>query len=149
MAKSIIKEMIIVLLLSLAIILVLGIAFYEYIPIAKTVPNEVNYTTPGEAKEELMNSETANEEEVILTYSINSSDLSNYKRTQKYKPGKANPFSSYQVNDGTNGNNNNSTAGNKPGNSNGESANNNGNNTGNTNNSSTEEGYLHNPKPGK
>ena len=134
MAKSIIKEIIIILLLSLAIMLVLGIAFYEYIPIAKIVPNEVNYTTPGEVKEELMNGETANEEEVILTYSINSSDLNNYKKTQKYKPGKANPFSSYQVNDGANGNNNNTVEGNKPENS---------------NNSTTEEGYLHKPKPGK
>ena len=134
MAKSIIKEMIIVLLLSLAIILVLGIAFYEYIPIAKTVPNEVNYTTPGEAKEELISSEETNEEEVILTYSINSTDLNNYKKTQKYKPGKANPFSSYQVNDGENGNDNNSTVENKPENS---------------NNPTTEEGYLHKPKPGK
>ena len=132
MAKSIIKEMIIVLLLSLAIILVLGITFYEYIPISKTIPNDVNYKTPGEAKEELMSGEAENEDKIILTYSINSSDLSNYKRTQKYKPGKANPFSSYQENEKTNTNN--PTTENKPG---------------NVNNENKEEGYLHNPRPGK
>lgn len=41
MAKSVIKEIIIVLLLCLAIILVLGILLYEYVPITKTIPNEV------------------------------------------------------------------------------------------------------------
>ena len=35
MAKSIIKELIIVLLLCLAIILVLGILLYEYVPVSK------------------------------------------------------------------------------------------------------------------
>ena len=52
MAKSIIKELIIVLLLCLAIILVLGILLYEYVPVSKTIPNEVSYTTPEEVKEE-------------------------------------------------------------------------------------------------
>ena len=51
MAKSIIKELIIVLLLCLAIILVLGILLYEYVPVSKTIPNEVSYTTPEEVKE--------------------------------------------------------------------------------------------------
>ena len=46
MAKSIIKEIIIALLLCVAIILVLGILLYEYVPITKTITNEVSYTTP-------------------------------------------------------------------------------------------------------
>ena len=46
MTKSILKEIIIVLLLCLAIILVLGILLYDYVPISKTVPNQVAYTTP-------------------------------------------------------------------------------------------------------
>ena len=46
MAKSIIKEIIIILLLSLAIILVLGILLYEYVPTNKTIPNSSSYTTP-------------------------------------------------------------------------------------------------------
>ena len=44
MVKSIIKEIIIVLLLLIAIILALGVLFYEYIPSNKTVPSVANFT---------------------------------------------------------------------------------------------------------
>lgn len=97
MAKSIIKELIIVLLLCLAIILVLGILLYDYVPAATTLPNPVAYTTPEDIKEELLTSGQIEESEIIMTYEINSDDLNNYKRIQDYKPGKANPFSSYQT----------------------------------------------------
>lgn len=82
MAKSIIKELIIVLLLCLAIILVLGILLYEYVPVSKTIPNEVSYTTPEEVKEELLTSSDVDENQIVMTYEIDSTDLNNYK---KYK----------------------------------------------------------------
>ena len=41
MVKSVLEEIIIALLLCLVIILVLGIVLYEYVPIAKTIPNSV------------------------------------------------------------------------------------------------------------
>ena len=94
MAKSIIKELIIVLLLCLAIILVLGILLYEYVPVSKTIPNEVSYTTPEEVKEELLTSSDVDENQIVMTYEI---DSTNYKKIQNYKPGKANPFSSYET----------------------------------------------------
>lgn len=97
MAKSIIKELIIVLLLCLAIILVLGILLYEYVPITKTIPNEVSYTTPENVKQELLSSSDVDDSQIIMTYEINSDDLSNYRRVQDYVPGKANPFSSYET----------------------------------------------------
>lgn len=97
MAKSIIKELTIVLLLCLAIILVLGILLYEYVPMSKTIPNQVAYTTPEDVKAELQASDQVDESEIVMTYEINSDDLNNYKRIQDYKPGKANPFSSYQT----------------------------------------------------
>lgn len=97
MAKSIIKELIIVLLLCLAIILVLGILLYEYVPVSKTIPNEVSYTTPEEVKEELLTSSDIDENQIVMTYEIDSTDLNNYKKIQNYKPGKANPFSSYET----------------------------------------------------
>lgn len=97
MAKSVIKEILIVLLLCLAIILILGILFYEYVPITKTIPNEVAYTTPENVKQELLSSSDVDESQIIMTYEINSEDLSNYRRVQNYKPGKANPFSSYET----------------------------------------------------
>ena len=64
MAKSIIKEIIIILLICLAIILVLGILLYEYVPISKTIPNEVAYTTPSDVKEELLSSSDVDDDQI-------------------------------------------------------------------------------------
>lgn len=97
MTKSILKELIIVLLLCLAIILVLGILLYEYVPITKTIPNQVAYTTPEDVKQELLALDEIDESQVVMTYEVNSEDLNNYRRIQDYKPGKANPFSSYET----------------------------------------------------
>ena len=95
MAKNIIKEIIIILLLCLAIILILGILLYEYAPMSKTIPNPVSYTTPGEVQQELATSSDVDESQIIMTYEVDSSDLRNYERINDYQPGKANPFSSY------------------------------------------------------
>lgn len=81
----------------LAIILVLGILLYDYVPISKTVPNQVAYTTPEDVKQELIQSGSLDESEVIMTYEVNNDDLNNYRRVKDYKPGKANPFSSYET----------------------------------------------------
>lgn len=98
MAKNVIKELIIILLLCLAIILLLGILMYEYVPISKTIPNPVSYSAPEEVQKEL--SDTS--EDVLLSFNnngsneeIDSSDLNNYEKINNYQPGKANPFSSY------------------------------------------------------
>ena len=97
MAKSIIKELIIVLLLCLAIILILAILLYEYVPISKTIPNQVAYTTPEDVKQELLAAGDVDESQIIMTYEVNSEDLNNYARINDYNPGKANPFSSYET----------------------------------------------------
>ncbi len=138
MAKKVIKELIISLLLCLAIILLLGILLYEYIPMAKTVPNPVSYNTPDNVKQELANSENVDEEQIIMTYEVDSNDLNNYKRIQDYKPGKANPFSSFETT-GTNTTTGNS--GNGTSSSNANSTNNSGtSNSGAQNNGATNEG---------
>ncbi len=97
MAKKIIKEIIIMLLLCLAIILILGVLLYEYVPSNKIIPEEVSYTTPTAVQEELSKSEDVESDEVILTYSVDSTDLDNYERINTYVPGKPNPFSSYET----------------------------------------------------
>ena len=100
MAKSVFKELIIVLLLCLAIILVLGILFYEYIPISKEIPEKVNYSTSDAIEEQKteIRGLTADEEYYSgETDSIDSDDLNNYRRTQDYVPGKANPFAAYET----------------------------------------------------
>ena len=137
MAKKVIKEMIIILLLCLAIILVLGLILYEYVPTSKIIPEEVSYTTPSEIKEEINTGENVEDEQVILTYSVDSTDLRNYERINTYVPGKTNPFSSYD----TSSNQGNNTTAN--GSQNSGNGNSNNTNSGNTNsNGSTGGTYL-------
>lgn len=97
MAKNIIKEIIIVLLLILAILLILGVVLYEYVPSNKQLPEEISYKTPQNVKEKLVSIEGVDEDQVILTYELNQTDLYNYQRINEYKPGKTNPFSSYET----------------------------------------------------
>lgn len=96
MAKSVVKEIIIMLLLCLAIIIVLGLLLYDYVPMSKVVPEPVSYTTPEEVQQELKQAGSIDDSQVIMTYEVDSTDLNNYKNIKNYKPGKANPFSSYQ-----------------------------------------------------
>lgn len=91
MAKSIIKEIIIMLLLCIAILLILGILFYDFIPANKVIPTQEAYSTPENVKEEI-------EEEITvlnkteISYEITDANLETYKQSSSYKPGKSNPF---------------------------------------------------------
>lgn len=113
MAKNVIKEIIIVLLLLLAIILVLGVILYDYVPTNKRVPEKVSYTTPQNVKEELQASQDVDKDKVILTYTLDQNDLYNYQITNDYRPGKTNPFSSYKTDkaDSSNGESSSSSGG--------------------------------------
>lgn len=92
MAKNIVKEIIIILLLTLAIILILGVLLYEYVPANKIIPEAVSYNTPENVREELASAESIEEQQMIMTYEITASDLKNYQRVNDYKAGKKNPF---------------------------------------------------------
>lgn len=94
MKKDILKEIIIILLLTLVIILILGILLYEYVPANKIIPEKVSYTTSEDVKKELETDTSVDDTEVIITYQIDSTDLTNYRKIQEYVPGKKNPFSS-------------------------------------------------------
>ncbi len=94
MTKSIFKEIIIILLLILAIILVLGILLYEYVPSNKIIPEHISYSTPDSVKTEIETGANFENDEVVLKYSIDSADLQNYKRVNEYIAGKNNPFAS-------------------------------------------------------
>lgn len=102
--KNIIKEIIIVFLLILAIILILGILLYEYVPNNKIIPQQVSYTTPENVKEELSTSENVDDSQVIMTYEVTATDLTNYKKTKDYVSGKKNPFESINSQNTTTGN---------------------------------------------
>lgn len=120
MTKKVIKEISIILLLCLAIILVLGVLLYEYVPSNKIIPEEISYTTPEEVKEEISKGENVEDEQVILTYSIDATTLNNYERINTYVPGKPNPFSSYETS--TSAEEENAQSGSTSGNNNGTSS---------------------------
>jgi len=116
MLKSIIKELILVLLLLVAILLLLGIFLYDYIPTNKVVPKIEQYQVPNAIKQEL--EETINEleeETTQIVYEIDGTDLKNYEKSKDYQKGKVNPFAQEATNtenttsNGTNINNTTST----------------------------------------
>lgn len=98
MIKTIAKETFIMILLCAAVTLILAIAFYDYIPTNKTVPQTVKYAMPeelSEIKSELESSVENKTDKVVLSLKIDDEDLAGYKRTKVYNPGKANPFEAY------------------------------------------------------
>lgn len=96
MAKNVVKEIIIILLLALVIILVLGVILYEYVPANKIIPEKISYTTPEQVKTELEENVNEDNEELYIDYHIDSTQLNNYQKIQEYVPGKKNPFSSLE-----------------------------------------------------
>lgn len=119
MSKNIIKEIIMVLLLALAIILVLGVLLYEYVPANKIIPEKVSYTTPEEVKTELETNVDEKDDELYVDYHIDSTQIKNYQKIQEYVPGRKNPFGSLETeetstttNDGNQNNSNTSNTGN-------------------------------------
>ena len=111
MFKSIIKEIVIILLLIVAIMLSIGIIFYNYRPSIKKIPTAVSaYTLPDEMEEELKETiKQAETQNIIKTYRVDSSDLKGYEKTNDYGKGRINPFeaiasSEENTEDGTNTN---------------------------------------------
>lgn len=95
MAKDVFKEIIIILLIIIALMLVIGLILYNYVPFTKKIPDQISYTTSSNVKEALQAAGAVDEDKVILTYELDQVDLNNYQRINEYKPGKSNPFSSY------------------------------------------------------
>lgn len=107
--KSIIKEIFIILLLCIAIALIFGVVFYDYIPNNKVVPSTVEaYKTSNTIKDEI-NMELVGNFQIddTMPYEITDSDLTIRKQDKSYEPGKANPFatsSESAIGNTTNGN---------------------------------------------
>ena len=92
MAKVIIRETIIALLVCLAVLLILSVVMYNYIPANKVIPEAVQYAPSKEVQTQLNAAVEDNSEEILMTYEITAQDLDNYERTNEYNPGKVNPF---------------------------------------------------------
>ena len=93
MAK-IIKEIIIMLLVCLAGMLLFAVILYEYIPNRKVVPEVTLYSAPETIKEMMADDIDKRNEQIIKTFQVTSSDLTNYKITNDYVAGKSDPFAS-------------------------------------------------------
>jgi len=100
MAKSVFKEIIIMLLLGIAIVLIFGVLFYEYIPSNKMIPSKIAYTTPENVVLEI--AEEVNEAGFVnITYQLDQSEIDMSKRVGDYKSGKQNPFEAFIPEDTT------------------------------------------------
>jgi len=101
--KVIFKQIIITLLVCVAIVLVLALIFYQFIPSNKIIPTKVQaYSMPDDIKEEIQENKT---EELVgqnQTYEITDADLDLYKANKSYNPGKSDPFAASAVETTTN-----------------------------------------------
>ena len=128
MSKNVLREIIILLLLTLAIILLLGVLLYEYVPMNKVIPETVTYTATDETRKAIEEQSAHDDGTVVLSYEVTSTDLKNYKKVNDYKAGRKNPFSTVNTgstsstgtnngNTGTAGNNSSTTNSNNENNS--------------------------------
>lgn len=135
--KSVIKEILIIVLLCCAVCLILGVVFYDYIPTNKVIPSQVQaYQTSNTIKDEISQG-VSNYEAGNYIFEITDSDLSLYRQSDSYDPGKANPFASSALSENTTTNT--VAEGTNTGNttSNGNTSNNSSSGTSNQNNNSS------------
>lgn len=156
---NIFKNIILILILSAAIIMMIGIVFYDYIPNGVEVkdPNEYiadetttkTLATIKEEKTELFgitsNGDNGNIETVIHAYSLDAGDLSVYKQSNSYVSGKADPFDDIPGNS----NSGNTTAPNNSSSNNSVANNSNGNNSSNNTVKQDNDGTIFNSTSSK
>ena len=143
MAKNVIKEIIIVLLLALAIILILGVLLYRYTSYNKVLPEEVSYTIPENIKQELATSTDPEAEQPILTYEVTASDLKTYQRTKEYVQGRRDPFASVEDTTTQNATSGNTATGSQTtGNTNSSSSSSTNSSSSNLNSNTEDEGFF-------
>lgn len=107
---KVIKEIMIMLLVCLVGMLLFAVAFYEFIPSRKVVPDVTQYSASEKVQELLADNIDKTNDQVVLTYKVTSSDLNNYKVTKDYVPGKANPFAEVSKDPETNATTNNTNS---------------------------------------
>ena len=98
MAKgTIAKQVLLTFVTVIAVGLVLAVVLYQYIPTNKIIPTKVKaYKTSQEVATEIAETQQSD----ALTkqeknYEITDADLSLYRSTQSYNPGKPDPFDDY------------------------------------------------------
>lgn len=94
MVKSIIKEVFIIILLVIAILLILGIIFYDDRPSARKIPTAVaEYELAADIQNEMQETiDAAEAQNIIQTYRVTKKDLDVDRKAGEYDRGKVNPF---------------------------------------------------------
>lgn len=166
--EDLIKNIILLIILSCLIILMVGIVFYEYIPTRVKVSNPSKYeaeevTTSTLAsikteKENLFGNDDSDgtQSTIIHSYTLDEGDLKVYQQSSTYDPGRVDPFEDIEgtatgngdtgnsnTNNNSNSNNNNDNS-NSNNNSNTNTSNNNSNTSNNTSNNSNVSNELMN-----
>lgn len=100
MAKSVFKQVVIILLTIVVAVLILAVVFYQYLPNNKVVPARVSaYATPENISSEISDGVAEEYQSSQQTYEITDSDLAVYKSKKSYNPGKSDPFDEYNGTD--------------------------------------------------
>ena len=98
MGKIIAREIAITLLFCITVALVLGVILYDYSPNNKVVPRRVEaYVAPDNIKQEIESTDNPEDQQVVISYEIDDTDLSVYEKSKIVDPGKSNPFADYTV----------------------------------------------------
>ena len=93
--KNIVKETIIILLVILLSMLIFAVVLYDFVPNKIQSKETATYSATDEVKTLLQDSVAQESENIILTYEVTSTDLTNYEKAKEYVPGKQNPFEVY------------------------------------------------------
>lgn len=93
--KNIVKETIIILLVILLSMLIFAVVLYDFVPNKIQSKETATYSATEDVKALLQDSVAQESENIILTYEVTSTDLTNYEKAKEYVPGKQNPFEVY------------------------------------------------------
>ena len=116
MKKSIFKEILLTLLVIVAVVLVLAVIFYQYIPSNRVIPSKVTaYQASEEVAKEIEQDSNAELVEQQRTYEVTDEDLLMYKKIDSYRPGKVDPFAPASASISGEENNNNNEQNSNPG----------------------------------
>ena len=88
---DLIKDIIISVLLVIAIVLVVIIILYNKTGLIKIIP-EVEKYKMSEKMEKELNETVEEEQNTVVTYKIDATDLKNAEKSREYDKGKKNPF---------------------------------------------------------
>ena len=99
MNKTIVRELFIIVLLTIVIIITLRIVLFDFIPSKNSLPKPIEYSTDFSVEEvldeirlEQNNEEISKKESILKSYTIEESDLKNYVSKRNFGSGKTDPF---------------------------------------------------------